>query len=200
MHHLGTASGRTCPSRLPGEIARGKGDAYLIRLTRTIAGYGQPAYIRLMGEMNNCDNAYSSHSCTRRPAGRQPLARDLKKAWKRVYLIIHGGEVADVDAALARRGLPAVQTGAARIPEARSPWSGRRWSGARRHGSLAPGKFWPGSPLGRLGGHELLLALPEWTGSDLLQDLVRGQAQAVRDRRWAMWGADTPSFANRLFD
>ena len=33
MYHLGTASGQNLPERIsPGEIARGKGDAYLIRL------------------------------------------------------------------------------------------------------------------------------------------------------------------------
>src|SRR5829696_5119109 len=119
MYHLGTASGQNMPERIsPGEIARGEGDGYLIRLTRAIAAYGGPAYIRLMGEMNNCDNAYASHSCSgaRRDADHAPAT--FKQAWKRVHLIMHGGDVATIDAKLRSRGLPAVQTGAARIPEA----------------------------------------------------------------------------------
>ena len=203
MYHLGTASGQNLPERIsPGEIARGKGDAYLIRLTRTIAGYGQPAYIRLMGEMNNCDNAYSSHSCSggRRDADHSPAT--FKKAWKRVYLIMHGGDVADVDAALAKRGLPAVQTGAARIPEAQvafvwAPMVG----GSPNIAALAPGKFWPGSRWVDWVGTSFYSRFPNWTGLETFyRTWAAGKRKPFAFAEWAMWGADTPSFAGRLFD
>ena len=185
MYHLGTAGGQNMPERIsPGEIARGKGDGYLIRLTRTIAGYGRPAYVRLMGEMNNCDNAYASHSCSgaRRDPDHSPAT--FKKAWKRVYLIMHGGDVAAIDAKLAARGLPAVQSGARRDPRGaggvRLGADGGRLAehrGARARAVLAR------DPLGRLGRHELLLPLPELDRAErLLPDLGGGQAQAVRVR------------------
>src|SRR5262245_42654329 len=50
MYHIGTSKGQDMPERLsPGDIARGEGDRWLILLTRGIADYGSPAYVRLMG-------------------------------------------------------------------------------------------------------------------------------------------------------
>ena len=64
MYHLSTSKGQNLPERFsPGEIARGEGDGFLIGLTRDIAAVGTPTYMRLIGEMNNCNNAYASHSC-----------------------------------------------------------------------------------------------------------------------------------------
>src|SRR5688500_11887047 len=62
MLHLRTAAGQNVGGVIsPGEIARGEGDRYLVRLNQRLAGYGGPVYLRLFGEMNNCDLAYSSH-------------------------------------------------------------------------------------------------------------------------------------------
>ena len=203
MYHLGTASGQNLPERIsPGEIARGEGDAWLIRLTRMIADYGEPAYIRLMGEMNNCDNAYSSHSCTggRRDADHSPAT--FKKTWKRVHLIMHGGEVAAIDAKLRSRGLPPVQTGAARIPE---PQVAFVWSpmvgGSPNIAALAPGVFWPGSRWVDWVGTSFYSRFPNWSGLErYYRTFATGKRKPFAIAEWAMWGADTPSFAARLFD
>jgi hypothetical protein len=203
MYHLGTAGGQNMPERIsPGEIARGKGDGYLIRLTRAIAGYGQPAYIRLMGEMNNCDNAYASHSCTgaRRDADHSPAT--FKKAWKRVHVIMHGGDIADVNAKLAARGLPAVQAGADRIPE---PQIAFVWApmvgGSPNIAALAPGRFWPGRRWVDWVGTSFYSRFPNWTGlNTFYRSWAVGKRKPFAIAEWAMWGADTPSFASQLFD
>jgi len=91
MLHIGTARGQNMPEKYsPAEIARGQGDQFLVNLTRDIADVGAPVYIRLMGEMNNCNNAYSSYSCGggRRDAAHS--AANWKLAWKRAYLILMG--------------------------------------------------------------------------------------------------------------
>src|SRR5829696_5589835 len=65
MYHIGTSKGQDMPERLsPGDITRGEGDRWLVGLTRGIAEHGSPAYIRLMGEMNNCHNPYASYGCS----------------------------------------------------------------------------------------------------------------------------------------
>jgi hypothetical protein len=65
MLHLSTAAGQNVGGVIsPGEIARGEGDRYLVRLGERLSEFGGPVYLRLFGEMNNCDLAYSSHDCT----------------------------------------------------------------------------------------------------------------------------------------
>ena len=105
-------AGQNLPERIsPGEIARGDGDGFLVGLTRDIAGVGAPVYIRLMGEMNNCNNAYAAYSCSGGRRDRRALGGELEAAWKRTYLIMHGGDVGTLDKRLRAR-LPPVQTGA----------------------------------------------------------------------------------------
>jgi len=203
MLHIGTARGQNMPEKYsPAEIARGQGDQFLVNLTRDIADVGAPVYIRLMGEMNNCDNAYASHSCTgaRRDADHSPAT--FKKAWKRVHVIMHGGDVAAVNAKLAARGLPAVQSGAQRIPE---PQIAFVWApmvgGSPNIAALAPGRFWPGRRWVDWVGTSFYSRFPNWTGLDTFyRTWAVGKRKPFAFAEWAMWGADTPSFAARLFD
>ena len=127
MYHLSTSKGQNLPERFsPGQIARGAGDGFLLALTRDIAAAGAPTYVRPFGEMNNCNNAYAAHSCSGGRRDADHSAATLIKAWKRVHIVMHGGDVAAMNARLARLGLPRVQTDAATIPPRRSPSCGRR--------------------------------------------------------------------------
>ena len=186
MLHLGTAQGQNLPERIsPGQIARGDGDGFLIGLTRDIAGVGAPVYVRLMGEMNNCNNAYAAYSCSGGRRDRDHSTDAFKRAWKRTYLIMHGGEVATIDKRLRALGLPPVQAGARTLPE---PQVAFMWApmtgGAPNIARAAAAGVLAGLEMGRLGRHELLLALPELhRPGPLLRGLRAGQAQAVRDRR-----------------
>src|SRR3954469_17217070 len=47
----------------PGQIAVGHGDRWLVRMHRDLAEFGLPVYLRFLGEMNNCHNAYAPLSC-----------------------------------------------------------------------------------------------------------------------------------------
>ena len=117
MYHLSTSKGQNLPERFsPGQIARGAGDGFLLALTRDIAAAGAPAYVRPFGEMNNCNNAYAAYSCGGGRRDADHSARTLIKAWKRVHIVMHGGDVAAMNARLARLRLPRVGTNAATIP------------------------------------------------------------------------------------
>src|SRR5215213_3678040 len=118
MYHLSTSKGQNLPERLsPGDIARGDGDRFLLGLARDIAANGTPAYVRLMGEMNNCNNAYAAYSCGGGRRDDDHSQATFKRAWKRTYLILHGGDVATINGRLQALGLPAVQAGAASLPQ-----------------------------------------------------------------------------------
>ena len=76
MLHISTQDGYGTPEAFtPLEIARGQGDAYLVRLNHRIAEYGEPTYIRLMAEMNQANNGYSRVRPQRPLARRRPLDR-----------------------------------------------------------------------------------------------------------------------------
>ena len=203
MYHIGTSKGQDMPERLsPGEIARGEGDRWLILLTRGIAAYGSPAYIRLMGEMNNCHNPYSAYSCSGGKRDRAHSVATFKKAWKRVHLIMHGGDVAAIDARLARMGLPAVQAGATEIPRPQiafvwAPMTG----GAPNIAALRPQAYWPGRRWVDWVGTSFYSRFPNFSGLErFYDDFAGGKRKPFAIGEWAIWGADAPGFADRLFD
>ena len=201
MLHLSTAKGQNMPERFsPGEIARGDGDGFLIALTRDIADAG-PVYLRLMGEMNNCNNAYAAYGCSgaRRDGAHSP--ETFKQAWKRVYLIMHGGDVARIDARLGAAGLPAVRTGSHALPEPQialvwAPMTG----GAPNIPALRPQAYWPGSKWVDWVGTSFYSRFPNFAGLDrFYADYAVGEDKPFAIAEWAIWGADAPAFASRLF-
>jgi hypothetical protein len=202
MLHVSTAAGQNQRGSItPGAIARGDGDAYLLQLNAAIAAQGAPVYVRLMGEMNNCDLAYSSYNCngTRRPAD-YSAARFLQ-AWRRAVLILRGGDVGALNARLAALHLPPVRGASAALP---APQVAFVWSpmtgGSPMIAALRPERYWPGG------------AYVDWIGTSFYSKFPNFRFLepyyahfAARYRKpfafaeWAMWGSDNPGFARDLF-
>ena len=202
MYHLGTSKGQNLPERLsPGEIARGEGDRFLVALTRDLAAVGAPVYMRLLGEMNNCNNPYAAYSCGGGRRDRDHSARVFKQAWKRVYLIMHGGDVAAIDARLAGLRLPAVQARARTLPPPQiafvwAPMTG----GAPNIAALRPGAYWPGSKWVDWVGTSFYSRFPNFVGLQrFYKDFAVRKRKPFAIAEWAIWGADAPAFASRLF-
>jgi hypothetical protein len=201
MLHLSTAAAQHAPGRIsPGAIARGEGDAYLVRLGATLAEHGRPVYLRLMAEMNNCDLAYSSHDCDGRPRGGDHRAGRYKQAFRRTVLVLRGGPVARIDARLRALGLPALRTEEDELPR---PQVAVMWSpmtgGSPMIRALRPGAFWPGARYVDWVGTSFYSRFPNF---HFLEPFYRDFA--VRHRKpfafgeWAMWGRDDAAFARRL--
>lgn len=107
MLHISTQDGYgTREAFTPRDIARGRGDAYLVRTNRRIAEYGQPTYIRLLAEMNQANNGYCAYNHDGTSRGRSHSTAAFKDAWRRATLILRGGPVARIDARLRGLGLP----------------------------------------------------------------------------------------------
>lgn len=202
MLHLSTARGQHEPERYsPGELARGAGDAFLVGLGRDLAAVGAPTYLRLLGEMNNCDNAYASHGCSgaRRDADHAPAA--FKAAWRRTWLILHGGPVHDVNARLAALGLPPVRT---RETDLAVPLVAFVWApmvgGSPNIPALRPGAFWPGARWVDWVGTSFYSRFPNFSGLETFyRAFAAAKAKPFAIAEWAIWGADAPAFADRLF-
>ena len=203
MYHIGTSKGQDMPERLsPGEIARGEGDGWIVGLTRGIATYGSPAYIRLMGEMNNCHNPYAAYNCAGGKRDRDHSVATFKKAWKRVHVIMHGGDVATINARLDRMGMPAVNAGATEIPRPEiafvwAPMTG----GAPNISALRPRAYWPGRRWVDWVGTSFYSRFPNWSGLNRFYgDFANGKRKPFAVGEWAIWGSDAPGFADQLFD
>src|SRR5205085_11128389 len=46
----------------PAEIARGKGDAFLLAINQAVAAFGKPIYVRPLAEMNGAWNSYCAYN------------------------------------------------------------------------------------------------------------------------------------------
>ena len=102
----------------PYGIATGTGDAWLIGLAQQIYASGNVTYLRLMAEMNNCNDAYAAYNCDGSSRGPQYSSAAFKQAWRRVTLIMRGGPVSLIDARLAALHLPPLRTTLAYLPTA----------------------------------------------------------------------------------
>jgi hypothetical protein len=78
-----------------------------VALNAAIAARASPIYIRPLGEMNGYWNVYCAFTQEGRAKPGHSTA-DFKKAFARIYLIVHGGPALEVNAKLHRLGLPPV--------------------------------------------------------------------------------------------
>jgi hypothetical protein len=203
MYHLSTSKGQNLPERFsPGEIARGAGDGFLKALARDMAEFGAPTYMRLLGEMNNCNNPYAAYNCSGSRRDADHSAKTFIKAWKRVYLIMHGGDVAAINQRLAGLGLPPVETATDTLP---APQIAFVWApmtgGAPDISALRPQVYWPGRRWVDWVGTSFYSRFPNFTGLDrFYKDFALGKRKPFAIAEWAIWGSDAPAFAERLFD
>jgi hypothetical protein len=90
----------------PAKLANGKGDRVLIDLAQALDRFGSFAYVRPYAEMNGWWNPYCAYNSTGSYRGRAHSTKNFRKAFRRTYLIVHGGSVADINAKLVDSGMP----------------------------------------------------------------------------------------------
>jgi HAMP domain-containing protein len=184
----------------PAQIARGAGDGFLVALCRLLAEQGQVTYLRPLSEMNNGNNPYSAYDLSGRPRGPAYSVGEFKRAWRRLALVVRGGEVAAINDKLRRLEMPPVQTTAAELPAPRVallwvPLSFGNPEIAKNH----PSHFWPGG------------SYVDWVGttwyspykrSSAMNALYRGRAWRSKPfvfAEWGVWGRDEPGFVRQFF-
>jgi hypothetical protein len=141
----------------PKQIARGRGDHYILQLNKHIAESRQTVYIRLMAEMNghfNPYSAYNSNGTRRKNHGR----KWFKQAWRRFALIVRGGPRRKINRKLRRLHMPRIHRADFQtdpiydelgVPETlRRPRVSLLWCplsfGSPNIRGQAPGRYWPG--------------------------------------------------------
>ena len=196
MIHIGTDRGREQREAItPAGIADGRGDGYLIALNREIARFGSPLYIRFLAEMNNPKNLYSPVDASGRSRGASHSAAAYRRAFRRAYVLLHGG---DVDARLRALGqkpvgrlLPANPVD--RLTVIWNPIAGLD------SGSRSPGqRFYPGDGFVDMVGNDIYASSVGLASHAANEALYR--AHPRKPYAIAEWGTsvDDPSFIRAI--
>ena len=180
-------------------IARGAGDAWLIGLAQAIYASHNITYLRLMAEMNNCENPYAAYNCDGSSRGPQYSSAAFKQAWRRVALIMRGGEVALIDRRLEALHMPPLRTSLAYLP---TPEVAMVWvpmvAGNPDIPALAPAAYFPGRAWVDWVGTDFYSRYPNWTGLDRFYAAYAHVAPFAFGE-YAIWDGDAPDWARALF-
>jgi hypothetical protein len=183
----------------PREIAQGAGDEYLIRLNRLFYEKEMRAYVRPLGEPNRCLNVYASYDCggAARDSAHKP--RWYKLAFRRIYVIVHGGGKAKaINRRLAEAGLPPLTTIVGGLPKAPVAivWSPLP-SGSPTVAHNRPRHYWPGSRWVDWAGTDFYASYPEWKSLTGLYNRYPDKPFAITE--WGVEAGEDPAFVSKLF-
>ena len=200
MIHLSTADNNTGAELItPAQIAAGAGDRYLVRLNKLFYEKEMRAYVRPLGEPNRCLNVYAAYECAGKPREAADSARNYRRAFRRIYVIVHGGGKAGViNRRLAEAGLPPLTVNLRAMPKAPVAvvWSPLP-AGSPTVPHNRPRYFFPGSRWVDWVGTDFYSGFPEWKALTGLYKRFSGKPFAITE--WAVESGDDPTFVNKLF-
>jgi hypothetical protein len=180
-------------------MASGAGDQWLIGLGQQLYASGNITYLRLMAEMNNCNNAYAAENCDGSSRGPQYSSAAFKQAWRRVALIMRGGVVGLIDRRLGALHMPALRTTLKYLP---TPRVAMVWvpmvGGSPDVPALEPSAYFPGRSWLDWVGTDFYSPYPNWTGLSSFYDAYAHLAPFAFGE-YAIWDGDNPGWASTLF-
>jgi hypothetical protein len=183
----------------PRQIALGAGDAYLEALNAAVARAARDVfYVRPLGEMTGWWNPWCAYTRYGRAKDAAYSTRMYRKAFARMYLILHGGRAAQLSARLARLGLPGIRTDLSLNP---SPNLRVIW-GAQAHGDPQvrgnqPQAYYPGDAyVDVVGDDPYDLGSVDWGAIERLYRAHPRRGFAFPE--WGLRGVDDPAFITRM--
>jgi hypothetical protein len=182
----------------PRRLAQGKGDAYLTALNRAVNTWGRQIYIRPFGEMNGYWNVYCAF--TRRGAAKPDHStKDFRRAFARIYLIVHGGPAATINAKLKKLGMPPISGDlpANPMPDTRVIWNPQGY-GAPDIPANSAQAYYPGDAYVDVVGNDLYdqRGKAEWDANEALYKAHPHKPYSFPE--WGLWGIDDPLFIRRM--
>ncbi len=200
MIHITTADPQSGAEMLSlAAIASGAGDGYLIRLNHLFAEKHMRAYVRPLGEPNRCLNVYAAYECAGHPREAEDSARNYRRAFRRIYVIVHGGGKAKtINKRLAEAGLPPLNATVGGLPKAPVAivWSPLP-SGSPTIKKNLPQNFFPGKKWVDWTGTDFYASYPEWGALTRLYDRYPEKPFAITE--WGVEAGDDPGFVSHLF-
>jgi hypothetical protein len=197
MFHLGTAAKPPSKSEAitPAGIAAGQGDSYLFALNGAIGDFGELVYVRPMAEMNNPINLYSYER--KRDAGHAPTA--YRRAFCRIFILLHGGTKDRVNALLRAHGLPPMNQDLAV-----NPYPGRLrviWNplAGIEHGANPAARYYPGDGCSDMIGNDMFSSSPgggSFEENQALYDAHPKKPYSLPE--WGLQGVDDQPFILKI--
>jgi hypothetical protein len=183
----------------PLQIARGAGDPYLVALNAAIAGSGRELfYVRPLGEMTGSWNPWCAFTRAGRAKGGAHSTANFRKAFARIYLLLHGGAAADINARLARLGLPGIGADLAvnPFPKLRVIWNPQSHGSPEVPGNT-PQAYYPGDAFVDVYGPDTYddVGSVDWGAVERLY-----RAHPRKGFAFPEWGMtlDDPAFVQRM--
>jgi hypothetical protein len=182
----------------PAGIARGSGDGYLIGLGQELADSGRPAYVALLPEMNQANNAYSAFNTGGSLRGGSHSTANFRQAWRRCVLIVRGGPVAAINKRLRALSLPPLGTSKEALPTPRVAfmWAPQT-AGTPDVPANGPAAYYPGSAYVDIVGTDFYSAFPNFGGLSRLYSAYPTKPFGFNE--WAMWLNGDTRFVRQLF-
>jgi hypothetical protein len=183
----------------PRGVAFGAGDAYLSALNRAIATWGRTIYLRPFPEMNGHWNAYCAYTKSGRRKDASHSTAMFRRAFARVYLLLHGGTAQELNAHLRALRLPGVTHDfeVNPYPTLRVIWNPQGYGSPDVPGNRAQA-YYPGDRYVDVVGNDLydIGGKAEWAAADRLYRAHRSKPYAFPE--WGLWGIDDPAFVKRM--
>ena len=180
-------------------VAFGRGDAYLAALNRAINEWGRTIYLRPFPEMNGHWNSYCAYTEGGRRKETSHSTAMFRKAFARVYLLLHGGTAQELNPRLRALGLPGVTRDfeVNTYPMLRVIWNPQGYGSPDLPGNRAQA-YYPGNRFVDVVGNDLydIGGKAEWTAADRLYRAHRSKPYAFPE--WGLWGIDDPGFVRRM--
>jgi len=186
---LSTAPGGGAEMISPRQIARGRGDDYILRLNQTIAESKQVVYIRLFPEMNGYWNPYCAFFADGTKKDRSHSLNSFRRAWRRVVVIIRGGKRRAINRKLRQWHMPRILRASSnqstvyqrervgrRLPHPKVAfmWSPQTIGSPYVPGNQ-PGAYWPGQ------------RYVDWVGADIYSAYATPGVWAAFKRFYRKW-------------
>jgi hypothetical protein len=182
----------------PRGIALGAGDDYLLRLNKLFWAKRMRAYVRPLGEPNRCLNVYAAYDCAGDPRGGDHSPRWYKRAFRRIYILVHGGgKRRQINARLREAGLPPLRSSVAGLPAApvEIVWSTLP-AGSPTVPANRPRRFYPGSRWVDWAGTDIYSDNQDWKSLTGLYRRFSGKPFAITE--WGVSSGDDPAYVRRL--
>ena len=208
MLHMTTRADNGEELITPRQIAKGRGDDYLVRINTQAARRKLRIYLRPLGEPNRCLNYYAGVDCSGNVRGGSYAYKWYKAAFRRIAIITRGGAKRGIiNKRLKKIGLPKVRKvgEAKRLPRRlpRAPVS-LVWSplpaGSPTVPANAPRKYWPGKKWVDWVGTDFYNKYNNWKHlANFYDKWSAGKGKPMALTEFGLWGSDGPGFIKRIF-
>lgn len=183
----------------PAGIARGKGDRVLIQISQALHRFGRFAYVRPYAEMNGHWNPYCAYNSNGSYRGKAHSTKKFRKAFRRTYLIVHGGSVATINAKLVDSGMPKLgRTADLPVNDVKVMWNPQGFGSPNLKGNSAQA-YYPGNGYVDVVANDLYDygRGVEWEANLDLYRAHPGKPYAIGE--WGLGpGVDHPKFVQKM--